>query len=84
LSISQLGRSLVNYLRGRSTTIAKAPILIIGIVIAILLQIIFSQWGVMNVLFATAPLSLNQWLICLLAMLPMIPVVVLANRVDPT
>jgi len=83
LSISQLGRSLVNYLRGRNTTIAKAPILIIGIVIAILLQIIFSQWGVMNVLFATAPLSLNQWLICLLAMLPMIPVVVLANHVDP-
>ncbi|MEM6612429.1 MAG: cation-transporting P-type ATPase [Cyanobacteria bacterium P01_C01_bin.72] len=83
LSISQLGKSLVNYLRGRNTAIAKAPILIAGIVVAVLLQIIFSQWGVMNILFATAPLSLNQWFICLLAMLPMIPAVILANHIDP-
>ncbi|HHP7230780.1 MAG TPA: hypothetical protein ACFCUY_07980, partial [Xenococcaceae cyanobacterium] len=46
--------------------------------------IIFSQWGIMNTLFETAPLSLNQWLICLLPMLPMIPLAFLAHFLDPT
>ena len=84
LSISQLWRSMVNYVRGRETKIAKAPILIIGIVAAVLLQIIFSQWSVMNVLFDTAPLDFNRWLICLLPMLPMIPIAAVANSIDPT
>jgi magnesium-transporting ATPase (P-type) len=83
LSISQLGISLVNYLRRKSTSITNAPILILGIVAAITLQILFSQWGVMNTLFATAPLTWNQWLICLLPMLPMVPWAILANVIDP-
>lgn len=83
LSISQLGLSLVNYLRRRSSAIADAPILIVGIVTAAALQILFSQWGVMNLLFETAPLSWNQWLICLLPMLPMIPMAIFANWIDP-
>ncbi|HHP7232614.1 MAG TPA: cation-transporting P-type ATPase, partial [Xenococcaceae cyanobacterium] len=78
LSISQLGISLTTYVRHRSTKIINAPILILGIIAAVVLQIIFSQWGIMNTLFETAPLSLNQWLICLLPMLPMIPLAFLA------
>lgn len=84
LSISQLGMSLTNYVRRKSTSITNAPILIIGIIVAIILQIVFSQWGVMNTLFATAPLTLNQWLICLLPMLPMLPLAIFANRIDPS
>lgn len=84
LSISQLGMSLVSYMRRKSTSITNAPILIVGIIAAIILQIVFSQWGVMNTLFATAPLTLNQWLICLLPMLPMLPLAIFANRIDPS
>ncbi|MDJ0632842.1 MAG: cation-transporting P-type ATPase [Xenococcaceae cyanobacterium MO_188.B29] len=83
IGISQLGISLVNYLKRRATSITKAPTLIMGIVTAAFLQIIFSQWGVMNTLFETAPLTWNQWLICLLPMIPMIPMAVLAHLIDP-
>ncbi len=82
LSISQLGISLVNYLRDRSTAITNAPILLLGIAIAVALQILFSQLSVMNALFETASLTWNQWLICLLPMLPMIPTAILANWTD--
>lgn len=37
----------------------------------------------MNLLFETAPLTWNQWLICLLPMIPMIPTALLVNRIDP-
>jgi magnesium-transporting ATPase (P-type) len=83
LSISQLGMSLFNYLRRQSNAITNAPILIGGIVTAVALQILFSQWGVMNLLFETSPLTWNQWLICLLPMLPMIPVAIFVNLIDP-
>lgn len=83
-SIGQLGKSLVAYLRGRSRAIVNSPILLVGIVMAIALQVLFSQWGVMNLLFATAPLTWNQWLICLLPMLPMLPVAIFANCIDPS
>ncbi|MDJ0745070.1 MAG: cation-transporting P-type ATPase [Xenococcaceae cyanobacterium MO_167.B27] len=83
ISISQLGISLANYISGRATLITKAPILIMGIVAAGVLQILFSQWGVMNTLFETASLNFNQWLICLLPMLPMVPMAVLAQLIDP-
>jgi cation-transporting P-type ATPase F len=83
LSISQLGMSLVNCVRRKSTSITNAPILILGIVAAVTLQILFSQWSVMNTLFETAPLTWNQWLICLLPMLLMVPWSILANVIDP-
>ncbi|MBE9166545.1 cation-transporting P-type ATPase [Pleurocapsales cyanobacterium LEGE 06147] len=83
LSISQLGASLVANLRGQAEKITDAPAIIIGIIGTIVLQVIFSQWSVMNTLFATAPLNLNQWFICLAVGLPMIPVAVLVNRFDP-
>jgi cation-transporting ATPase F len=83
LSISQLGISLMNYLSRRTTSITNAPILLGGIAAAVALQVVFSQWGVMNTLFETAPLTWNQWLICLLPMLPMIPVAIFVNQIDP-
>lgn len=83
LSISQVGIGLIDRIRGKTEHLTNAPALLIGIVGAIVLQVIFSQWSVMNALFATAPLTLNQWLICLIPTLPMIPVAILANRIDP-
>jgi Ca2+-transporting ATPase len=83
LSISQLGASLMSIIRGQFPKIADASAIIIGIVGTIILQVIFSQWNVMNNLFSTAPLNFNQWLICLLIGLPIIPVAVLVNRFDP-
>ena len=82
LSISQLGISLFNYIGRKSTSITNAPILIVGIIGAVVLQIIFSQWNLMNLLFQTAPLNLNQWLICLLPMLPMLPLAIFVNFID--
>ncbi|MBE9061916.1 cation-transporting P-type ATPase [cf. Phormidesmis sp. LEGE 11477] len=83
LSISQLGANLLAWLRDRSVSITNAPFLLLGIGGAIALQVIFSQWSLMNTLFETAPLSWAQWLICLLPMLPMLPFAIFVNRVDP-
>ncbi len=83
LSISQLGISLFQYLSRRSATITNAPILIAGIIAAVVLQIVFSQWPLMNALFATAPLTWTQWLICLLPAIPMIPWAIFSNLIDP-
>ena len=83
LSISQLGIAIINQLRGIKQTFSDAAAIGIGIVTTIVLQIIFSQWNLMNNLFSTAPLNLNQWLICLLIGLPMILVAIIVNRFDP-
>ena len=83
LSVSQLGISLFSRLRHQATSITNAPILLLGIGGAVILQIAFSQWSVMNTLFETAPLTWNQWLICLIPMVPMVPWAILANVIDP-
>lgn len=83
LSISQFGSSVIDKLRGRRATISIAPAIGIGIVCTVILQVIFSQWAVMNDLFYTAPLNFNQLLICLLVGLPMIAIAGLVNRFDP-
>ncbi|MFG6102453.1 cation-transporting P-type ATPase [Leptothoe sp. EHU-05/26/07-4] len=83
LSISQLGVSLFNYISRRSNSVTSAPILLVGIIGAVALQLVFSQVPLMNILFETAPLTWNQWLICLLPMIPMIPVAILSNVIDP-
>ena len=83
LSISQLGKGLLNAIRRPSASVPNTPMLIVGITVAILLQIIFSQWSVMNTLFETAPLTWNQWFICLLPTVMMVPTAVLANLIDP-
>ena len=81
-AIANMGRVPLRLTPTRGRPI-KAPILIVGIIAAAALQIVFSQWGVMNILFETAPLNLNQWFICLLPMLPMIPMAILINSLDP-
>ena len=43
-----------------------------------------SKLGWMNRFFATAPLEPQQWLICGVALLVMVPVAALAERLDPT
>ncbi len=83
LSISQFGSAVIDKLRGIRATISVAPAIGIGIVCTVILQVIFSQWAVMNDLFYTAPLNFNQWLICLLVGLPMIAIATLVNRFDP-
>lgn len=83
LSISQLGRTFIDKIRGRVGKIIGAKAIGIGIACTVVLQVIFSQWDLMNRLFSTAPLNLNQWLLCLLIGLPMIPVAAIVNRFDP-
>ncbi|MEL7511014.1 MAG: cation transporting ATPase C-terminal domain-containing protein, partial [Cyanobacteria bacterium J06554_3] len=83
LSISQLGLSLARFVTRKTQNVTPAPILVAGIIAAILLQVLFSQWGLMNSLFQTAPLTWQQWLICLMPMIPMIPVAVFSNLIDP-
>jgi len=83
LSISQLGVAFINQLRGIRQTFSDASTIAIGIATTIVLQIIFSQWNLMNNIFSTAPLNLNQFLICLVVGLPMVLVSALVNRFDP-
>jgi Ca2+-transporting ATPase len=83
LSISHLGRAFLGKLRGKGGKIGDVSAIIIGIVSTIFLQIIFSQWSLMNTLFNTAPLNLNQWLICFLIGSPMVVVSALVNLFDP-
>lgn len=83
LSISELGLGLVDELRGRVQQIPTTPAVLVGIAGAIALQVLFSQWGVMNRLFATAPLSWEQWGICLLIGIPMMGVAAIANQLHP-
>ncbi|MEA5619748.1 cation-transporting P-type ATPase [Cronbergia sp. UHCC 0137] len=83
LSISQLGGAIFRKLKGQAGKINDAPAIAIGILCTVILQIIFSQWSVMNKLFATAPLDLTQWLICLVPAIPAIPLSLFVNRIDP-
>jgi Ca2+-transporting ATPase len=82
LSISQLGGAVVAKLMGRAASLNQAPAIVLGILATAVSQFIFSQWNVMNLLFRTAPLNLNQWLICLIPIPPMILLAALVNRID--
>ena len=81
LSISQFIPSLVAKLAGKSETIAYATA--IGIACLLILQIIFSQWSIMNQLLDTFPLNLTQALICIGVGLPVVIVALLFKRFDP-
>jgi cation-transporting P-type ATPase F len=83
LSISQLLPSLIAKLSGSTDRVKGAPALAIGLVVAIVLQIIFTNSPLINSVFETAPMSLNQWSICIGASLPMIAIATIANRFDP-
>lgn len=83
ISLSQMSISLWNRWRGEAVEVAPAPAVGVGIIVTLVLQVIFSQVGFMNDLFYTAPLNLQQWLVCFVVGIPMIIVAILANRIDP-
>ena len=83
VSISQLGVNLVGALMGGSARLVLVPSVAYAVAATVLVQVLFSQAGWMNSFFATAPLSGRQWLACMLGMLPMLPVALLAQRLDP-
>ena len=83
MSLSAVSSSIGDGWRQMGRQALQSPALLIGIVSGLLLQLLFSQWRPMNVFFATAPLSLSQWLICCLPIIPMVPVALWAKRLDP-
>jgi cation-transporting ATPase F len=83
LSLSQLLPSLMAKFSGSKQEISGAPALGVGIVIAMLLQVVFANSPFINRIFETAPMNLDQWLICFGVALPMIGVALSVNRFDP-
>lgn len=82
ISVSHLSTAIGARIRGRSVAFNDMRAIGAGIFAAIVLQILFSQWGVMNTLFGTAPLNWSQWLICLIPVLPMAVLAAFVNRLD--
>ena len=83
LSLSQFLPSLLAKFGGSKEEVSGAPALGLGIVVAVILQIIFANSPFVNQVFQTAPMNLDQWLICFGAALPMIGVALSVNRFDP-
>ena len=83
LSISQLLPSLMAKFQGSQEKVSGAPALAGGIIVAVILQIIFANSQFINNIFQTAPMTLDQWIICFLASLPMIAIAASVNRFDP-
>ena len=83
LSLSQLLPSLIAKFSGSKEEVSGAPALAVGIVLAVILQIVFANSPFINRIFATAPMNLDQWLICFGVALPMIGVALSVNRFDP-
>ncbi|MBD2208808.1 HAD-IC family P-type ATPase [Nostoc linckia FACHB-104] len=81
LSISQFVPSVVAKIQGQRKPIAYAPV--IGIVVVVTLQCLFSQWSIMNQVFDTTPLTLAQALICVAVGLPVILIALILQRFDP-
>lgn len=83
LSLSQFLPSLLAKFGGSKEEVSGAPALGVGIVVAVILQIIFANSPFVNQVFQTAPMNLDQWLICFGVALPMIGVALSVNRFDP-
>ena len=81
LSISRFVPTVIAKLRGRDELVSY-PVAI-GIAAVFMLQLLFSQWGIMNELFDTEILTLTQGLICLGIGLPMIALSALLKRLAP-
>ncbi|MBD2157016.1 cation-transporting P-type ATPase [Leptolyngbya sp. FACHB-16] len=81
LSISRFVPAIIAKLRGQTESFGYA--VLYGIGAAFLFQILFSQWNVMNQLFDTAALNLNQALLCVAIGLPMIGLATLLRRFVP-
>ena len=67
-------------LRGRQVTLGSVSRIGFGILAAILMQVMFSWWLVMNLLFETTPMTAKQWLTCFGLATPMLLAALLANR----
>jgi Ca2+-transporting ATPase len=83
LSISQFIPNLIAKMDSTIEENADIPAIGFGIIGAIILQIIFAHVPLINNIFYTAPLTLNQWLICLAVGSPMILWATWVNRFDP-
>ncbi|ARV58183.1 carbonate dehydratase [Nostocales cyanobacterium HT-58-2] len=83
LSISQLIPNLIAKMDGTLEENVDIPAIGLGIVGAIILQIIFAHVPLINDIFYTAPLTFNQWLTCLVVGSPMILWAAIVNRFDP-
>ncbi|NCJ07884.1 HAD-IC family P-type ATPase [Synechococcales cyanobacterium C] len=81
LSICQLVPDLWARLRGQKQPIGGA--IFYGIIGTIISQVIFTQWGLMNRIFETAPMSWEQWGICMALGVLMLPLALLLNRIEP-
>ena len=79
-SLSQFWSSLLARLRGRKVALGNFSRIGFGILAALLLQVLFSQWSVMNLLFETTPMAADQWLACFALASPMLLVALIANR----
>ncbi|HAA26995.1 MAG TPA: carbonate dehydratase [Cyanobacteria bacterium UBA8553] len=83
LSISQLIPNLIAKMDGSIEENVDIPAIGFGIIGAIIFQIVFAHVPLINEVFQTAPLSFNQWLICLAIGSPMIVWAAVVNRFDP-
>jgi Ca2+-transporting ATPase len=83
LSLGLLLPSLIAKFSGSKEEVSGAPALAVGIVLAIILQIIFANSPFVNRIFETAPMNLDRWLICFGVALPTIGVALSVNRFDP-
>ena len=83
LSISQLIPNLIAKMDGTIKENVDIPAIGFGILGAIILQIIFAHVPLINEVFETAPLNLQQWLFCLAVGSPMILWATVVNRFDP-
>ncbi len=81
LSISRFVPAIIAKLRGNDELVSYT--VAIGIAGVFILQLLFSQWSIMNQLFATDSLTINQGLICLGIGLPMIALSALLKRFAP-
>jgi cation-transporting P-type ATPase F len=81
LSISRFIPAIAARLRGKDEPLGY--VVAIGIAGVLMLQLLFSQWSIMNGLFATKALTLTQGLICLGIGLPMIALAALLKRFAP-
>ena len=81
LSISQFVPAVFANKRDKNNPIGYAPA--IGIICVVILQVVFTQWSLMNQLFGTVPLSFVQAVISIGAGLPIIFVALLLKRFAP-
>ncbi len=85
LTISQLLPSIWSGLRHREQSVEQAIAYpsAIGIACVVILQILFSQWSILNTLFETMPLNFTQGSICIIVGLPVGFLGSLLRRFDP-